>query len=167
MLTNDQKSLLKRAQRQAGISEEEYRDTLERYAGVRSSTDPAVTDEHLDLLLAYFEAIYWRAVDAKTLPAPCKRGEPFVQRGYWAAKNPTGNTSRDRYTTEGINDDIATLERQLTREFGCGYRYFEAIKGKVIPAASSQMTWPAGLMKYKVALERTLAAKRKKASQPF
>lgn len=167
MLTRDQKSLLKRAQRQAGIADEEYRETLQRYTGATTSTDPSLTDEHLDLLLAYFEAIYWHAVDAGRLPAPCKRHEPFLQRGYWAAKNPSGNTSRDRHTVGSLNEAIATLERQLTGEFGCHGGYFHAIKNKVIPAARRNMTWPEGLVKYRAALERTLEAKRKKACRPF
>lgn len=164
MLTNDQKSLLKRAQRQAGIDEAEYRDILERYAGVRSSTDPAVTDEHLDLLLAYFEAIYWRGVDLGTLQPPCKRGEPFVQRGYWAGKNPTGNTSRDRYNLDDVKARIATKEAELAA-LGCGRGYFAAIRARVIPNAHGD--WLQGQAKYLAALEKTLAGKRKKANQPF
>lgn len=167
MLTRPQQILLKRAQAQAHVDDTEYRDTLERLCGVRSSTDERMSDEHLDLMLAYLEAIYWRAVDAGHLPAPCKRSEPFVQRGYWAGKNPRHNTSRDRYTHEGLNNEIDTLERALATEFHCSLRYFEAIKLKVIPRSSGGMTWPAGLVKYKAALERTLAAKRRKAEQPF
>lgn len=167
MLTRAQQILLKRAQAQAGVQDAEYRDTLEHFCGVRSSTDERMTDEHFDLVLAYLEAIYWRAVDAGTLPAPCKPSEPFVQRSYWASKNPAGNTSRDRYTVGELNEEIALLERQLALEFGCNPGYFEAIKRNVIPQAWRNMTWPAGLVKYKAALERTLDAKRRKANQPF
>lgn len=173
MLTRHQQILLKRAQAQAGVEDAEYRDSLEMVSGARSSTDPRVSDDHLDVMLAYLEGIYWRGFDAGTLPAPCNRSAVFVQRGYWADKNKRGNTSRDRYTVEHLNHDIDTLERALANEFHCSLRYFEAIKLKVIPhgarayGTQSEMTWPAGLVKYKAALERTLAAKRKKAAQPF
>lgn len=167
MLSRAQQVILKRAQRQAGISDDEYRDALEHWAGVRTSTAPELTDEHLDLLLSYIEAIYWRGVSAGRLQPPCKPSEPFQKPGYWAAKNPSGNTSRDRYTVEALNEAIAILEHQLTGEFGCQPGYFHSIKSKVIPAARLNMTWPQGLVKYRAALERTLTAKRKKANAPF
>jgi hypothetical protein len=167
MLTRPQQILLKRAQQQAGVADEEYRDTLERFCGVRSSTDPRMGDEHLDIVLSYLEAIYWRGHDAGHLPAPCKANAPFLQRGYWASKNPKHNTSRDRYNADELNVEIAALEGQLGREFGCGPGYFSAIKDKVIPEARRHMVWPAGLVKYKAALERTLEAKRRKHAQPF
>ena len=64
MLTNPQKAILKRAQREAGLADADYRDALQTVAGCRSSTDPILTNRHLDKLLAYLEAIHWHAVDA-------------------------------------------------------------------------------------------------------
>lgn len=167
MLSRPQQVLLKRAQAQAGIGDEEYRDTMEHHCGVRSSTDARMSDEHLDLMLSILEGIYWHAHDAGRLPEPCNANAPFVRRAYWSSKNPAKNTSRDRYNAESLNGDIAALERQLCSEFGCGPGYFRAIKSKVIPSARQNMAWPAGLVKYRTALERTLEAKRKKANVPF
>lgn len=164
MLSRSQQILLKRAQRQAGIDDAEYRDALEHFAGVRTSTAEELIDEHLDLLLAYFEAIYWRAVEAGTLQPPCNRSEPFQKPGYWAGKNPRGNTSRDRYNVEGLGREIASLESRLA-SLGYGPSYCASIKDRVIPTAHSG--WPAGLAKYRAALERTLASKQRLAFKPF
>jgi hypothetical protein len=48
----------------------------------RTSKDPNLTDRDLDKLLAYFEAIHWRAVDAHTLQPSCRADAVFRQRGY-------------------------------------------------------------------------------------
>lgn len=70
MLSRPQQILLKRAQRQAGVDDAEYRDTLESLCGVRSSTDERMGDEHLDVMLSYLEAIYWRTVKSGALQPP-------------------------------------------------------------------------------------------------
>ncbi len=166
MLSRPQQILLKRAQRQAGVSDDEYRDALEHWAGVRSSTAKELTNEHLDLLLSYFEAIYWRAVSAGELQLHCNASEPFQKPGYWASKNTAKSTSRDRFTAAEIHDEIAAIESKLSL-LGYGPGYFSAIKNKVIPLARRNMTWPQGLVKYRAALQRTLAAKINNSSRPF
>ena len=64
VLSRSQNILIKRAQREAALDDEEYREALQAVCGCRSSTDGKMTDRHVDLVLAYFEAIYWRGVDA-------------------------------------------------------------------------------------------------------
>jgi hypothetical protein len=160
MLSNPQKALLKNAQRQAALPDADYREALAVVSGfdnLRSSTDQRLTDEHLDKLMAYFEAIYWRKVDAGQLQplfsghAPGAR--PFRQRGYWASKNQRGNTSRDRYHENAIATEIADLERQLM-EYGCSLKYFQAIQNTM-----RQGGQPFSPVKYAAALKRTLEAK--------
>ena len=90
MLSRAQQILLKRAQREAGLLDGDYREALQTVAGCQSSKDADLTDRHLDKLLAYFEAIYWRAVNAGQLQPCCKTTAVFRQPGYWAAKNTAG-----------------------------------------------------------------------------
>lgn len=156
MLTRPQQILLKRAQHQARVDDAEYREMLHHYCDVNSSTDPRMSDDHLDVMLAYLEAIYWRGVDAGDLLPPVNAREVFFQRGYWASKNRRGNTSRDRYHEDEMRAEIARLEQHLSDEFGYGFRYFQAIQNKV-----------RGLVNYKAALARTLASKRRKSAEPF
>lgn len=163
MLSRAQQILLKRAQRQAGIEDAEYRETLQRFAGCESSRDSRFSDESLDTILAYFEAIYWRAVDAGILQAPCRGDEVFQQRGYWASKNTRAETSRDRYTTSTLNATIGALESELER-LGFGRSYCQAIRENVTQGDTSARS----LNLYRAALERTLKSKRKSAvEQPF
>jgi hypothetical protein len=154
MLSNAQKSLLKRAQRQAGLSDAEYRDALELIAGCRSSTSPALTDRHLDKLLAYFEAIYFRGLDAGKLQASCSGNAAFRQRGYWAAKNTNHETSRDRFNESNLGRSVADLERELNA-LGFGPGYCASIRRK----ATSGRDDAHALHLYRTALERTLTAK--------
>lgn len=152
MLTRPQIVLLKRAQHDAGISDSDYRDSLHLMADVSSSKDPKVTDEHLDKLLAWFEAIYWR------MPAAERRRSQIFQRpGYWAAKNNRQENSRDRFSAVVVKQDIAELERQL-KEWGCGEHYLAAICMKVRGDQGGVM----GLTRYRHALSRTLAARERK-----
>ncbi len=155
MLTNPQKSLLKRAQRQAGLPDDEYRQALAdvtRLPLIHSSKDPRLTDAHLDALLSYFEAIYWRKVDAIELHPPCNHTSVFQQRGYWAAKNTRGNTSRDRHTATDLAAEIHTLEQQMYSA-GKSFQYCQAIRNRV-----------PDLRTYAAALKRTLNSKAPKAS---
>ena len=156
MLTNPQKSLLKRAQLQAGIADAEYRETLGRISGLascQSSTDARLTDAHLDNLLAFFEAIYWSRVDAGELPGACKANAPFRQRGYWAQRNRRGNNSRDRFNAVELGRQIQALEEEM---YGLGYSlaYLQAIQVRIEPFS---------LPAYLGALTRTLKAKRNQA----
>jgi hypothetical protein len=151
-LTNPQKALLKQAQRQALIGDEEYRDALEivtHLPGCRSSTDSRMMDGHLDALMAFFEAVYWRSVDAGTAAAPVSVKQPFRQRGYWASKNRKGDTSRDRFAGADLEHRIKGLQADLAL-LGYGLGYCAAI------LRASGPGWP-----YAAALKRTLAAKQR------
>lgn len=153
MLTNEQKGLLKQAQAQAQIRDDEYRDTLSTltgWANCTSSTDPRLTDGHLDRFLAFFEAIYWRGVEQGTHPAPHRPGQIFAQRGYWANKNKGGHTSRDRFTATELQTRTQAAEAALQRH-GKNLAYLNAIQAKTGPG------W-----NYCHAIERTLAALRRK-----
>jgi len=150
MLSNPQKALLKRAQREAGLGDAEYRSALQMIAGVDSSRDPRMNDEQLDRVLSYFEAICWRGRDAGDLPMP-SHWCVFSQRGHWAKKNSSKSTSRDRYTTERFDEQISELETALG-EFGLGPKYCGAIRSRIKTPAH-----------YIAALRRTLAARQKHA----
>jgi hypothetical protein len=158
VLTRPQQILLKRAQSQAAISDLEYRNALEdltRLPGCRSSKDDRLTDAHLDLFMAYFEAIFWRGVDGGILQIAVKRNTVFGSRGYWAAKNSKAMTSRDRFAQAKLSAEIAALEASLDA-VGYGPAYCAAIKRKSGPG------W-----KYKAALERTLHFKLSAIGDPF
>jgi hypothetical protein len=159
MVTRPQQILIKRAQREAGLVDAEYRDALETVSGCRTTTDPRMTDRHVDLALAYFEAIYWRGVDSGALPGPCKADAIFRQRGFWAAKNPGNSTSRDRYATNAVTEEIAHLESALA-DLGFSAAYCAAIREKIAPGCEDVHS----LHLYKAALRRTLKAKQKKAN---
>lgn len=145
MLTSAQKSLLKRAQRQAGVPDAEYREALNLVAGVSSSTDPKLGNVGLDSLLAYFEAIYWRKVDLREAAAPGPSAV-FRRRGYWAGRNRQGNTSRDRFVKSHFQEEINGLEHAL-QSAGKGPAYLSAIRRRARSEAH-----------YVAALRRTLAA---------
>src|SRR5580693_112007 len=157
MLTNAQKALLKRAQKECSLSDDEYRDALEMIAGCRSSTSPAMLDRHLDKLLAYFEAIHWRGVDAGTLQRSRSITAVFRQRGYWATKNTSQETSRDRFTGSNLSGQITDLEGQLNT-LGFGPGYCSAIRERVIGSRTDDHA----LRLYLAALNRTVKAKSKR-----
>jgi len=150
MISRAQQILLKRAAKEAGLSDPDYRDALALVSGCRSSADPKLTDRGVDLALAYFEAIHWRKVDAGELPPPCSPGAVFHQRSYWKQKNPSGNTSRDRYNSGHVAQPVADLEQSL-KQLGCGPGYCAAIRAKV---GTNDYA-------YMAALRRTIAAKLK------
>ncbi len=165
MLSRPQQILLKRGQREAGLSDDDYRDALEMIAGCRSSTSSNLIDRHLDQLLAYFEAIHWRAVDAGTLQPSCKANAVFQQRNYWASKNTRQETSRDRFTDLNLGRSIADLELNLSA-LGFGKGYCNGIRVK----STSGRNDLHALHLYRAALERTLRAKSKQvlsAENPF
>ena len=157
MISRAQQILIKQAQREAGLADDEYRDALEAVSGCRSTKDRRLTDRHVDLTLAYFEAIYWRGIDAGTLQPSCKTDAVFRQRGFWAAKNPGENTSRDRYSHFGTNSEIDRLEQELS-SLGFTPAYRDAIRRNVTQGRSDLRS----LHAYKAALKRTIAAKRNK-----
>ncbi len=151
MLTNRQKALLKRAQREAGIEDPEYRDALHMIAQVRTSTAPELTDRHLDKLMALFEAECWYHRDAGALPPPGPNSV-FRARGFWAQRNTAASTTRDRFIAARMTNDIASLKARLAA-MGYGDHYCQAITAKCrTPAAQRR------------ALERTLAYKQRAAT---
>jgi hypothetical protein len=160
MLTRDQQILIKRAQAQAQISDDEYREAVALVSGMpdcRSSKDKRLTDGHLDKIVAYFEAIYWRKVDELGAASSCKPNAIFRQRGYWANKNQRGNTSRDRFVANDKQSEAADLEHQL-HALGFGLGYVQAIQRNIQPFT---------MVAYVAALKRTLKAKQKAANCPF
>lgn len=162
-LTRPQQILIKRAQAEAGVSDADYRDALAVVSGMpdcRSSTDRRLTDEHMDAVLAYFEAIFWRAADADAagVQRRCKGvAAVFKTRGFWAGRNRKGNTSRDRFVGRSMEQEIEGLERELA-ELGFGLAYVRAIQNNIQPFS---------LVNYAAALRRTVASKHRKTEQPF
>jgi hypothetical protein len=156
MISRAQQILVKRAQREAGLNDLEYREALAAVSGCRSTTDPRLTDRGVDLVLAYFEAVLWRKVDAGELQAPCRPDAVFRQRGYWARKNPRQETSRDRYAKQYPISEVSALEGALD-ELGFNSAYCAAIRSKVTHGRED----PAAMYAYMAALRRTLAAKRR------
>jgi hypothetical protein len=166
MLTNAQKALLARARREAGLMDDtEYRDAIELVTGRRTSTDPNLTDRDLDKLLAYFEAIHWRGADTRTLQPSCSPTAVFRRRGYWAHKNTSQQTSRDRFTGHNQAGEIRDLEAGLNA-LGFPPAYCQAIKEKICHGRTDAHA----LHLYAAALARTLKAKArhaKTASNPI
>jgi len=156
MLSRPQIIHLKRAQHEAGIADAEYRDTLEQLCAVRSSTDPNLTEGQMDMLMKFFEAIYWRQVDEGKITPPPGGKSVFKARNYWLHKNPPGNSSRHQYARRALEEEIHELEMQLAAD-GCGESYFAAIKRKTGKF----------MVHYRAALQRTLAARRKNADVPL
>jgi hypothetical protein len=165
MLSRAQQILLKRAEREAGLSNDDYRDALEMIAGCRSSTSPALTDRHLDKLLGFFEAIHWRAVDAGTLQPSGSATAVFRQRGFWAARNTNQETSRDRFNGLNSGRAVADLEKEMAA-LGFGQGYCASIRTKVTHGRDDVHA----LHLYCAALQRTLKAKSRRtvrAENPF
>jgi len=146
MLSRKQQILIKRAQAEAGLSDADYREAIGAVTGMadcRSSTDPRLGDAHMDHLLSYFEAIYWKENS--------EGGKFFKEPGYWASKNRKGNSSRDRFTAADLTGRIANAEYQIM-QLGYGQRYLDAIYGRIVPYTHRA---------YLAALERTIKGKRK------
>lgn len=144
MLTNRQKAMLKTAQRLAGVPDTEYRETLQRIAGVASSTDRRMGNDHLDVVMSFFEAIYWRRVRAGDVVHRVGNFHPFRAEGYWAGKNSAERTSRDEYMERHWEVEIARLESEMAAA-GYGRNYCAAIARRCDSAAH-----------YAAALRRTL-----------
>ena len=125
----------------------------------RSSKDKRLTDGHLDNLLSYFEAIYWRKADQPEtgLQGHLNPRAVFVKRGYWASKNQRGNTSRDRFVTAEKQTEAADLEQEL-HALGFGLSYVQGIQRNIVPFSQ---------VAYVAALKRTLNAKKHAANCPF
>ncbi len=162
-LTNPQKALIKQAQRQAKLGDEDYRDVLATVTGCRSSTDPRLGDRGCDKILAYMEAIYWRKVDKAEMQHVCNDRAAFRQRGYWASKNTRLETSRDRYVQTDCSACIVKLEAEMA-ELGFNADYCRTIRQKVTKGASDANS----LHCYQAALERTIKSKQAKLeANPF
>jgi hypothetical protein len=156
MLTRAQIILIKRAQREAGLDDADYRQALQLVSGFTSSTDPGLTDRHLDLFLAFAEAVHWFGVDAGTLQPSGGPNAIFQLRDYWKNKNPRSNTSRDRFNGQSLGSRVADLEAALA-QLGFDASYCAAIRKKVIGGANDDRS----LRIYCAALQRTLDAKRR------
>lgn len=155
MLSRWTQILIKRAQMEAHIDDADYREAVETVSalpGCRSSKDARLTDRHVDLLLAYFEAIHWRGVDAGAFQPSCKANAVFRQRGYWASKNPQGNTSRDRFADADLRGLVEQLEAELLT-LGVGPAYLQGIQNRIEPFS---------LAYYRAALNRTIKARRRR-----
>jgi hypothetical protein len=157
MLTRAQQILLKRAQREAGLNDEDYRAALVTVAGCRSSKDPDFTDSQLDAALAYFEAIHWRAVDQGQIQHTESQRSIFRERGFWSARNKAGDNSRERFVQLRLKREISDSERALAA-LGHGPDYLAAIRAKVTHGSTDARS----LHHYRIALERTLRAKQRK-----
>jgi hypothetical protein len=161
-LSRAQQILAKRAQQEAQITDYDYRASWATVSGMEdctSSKDSRLTDRHLDSLLAFFEAIFWRAVDAGSLQPSCNPRAVFRQRGFWAERNTKGDTSRDRFGEANLKPQISALERELA-DLGYGYSYLMAIQNHIPRKADGGLS----LSAYLGALSRTVAAKKKKRS---
>lgn len=116
MLTPAQKSLVKRAQRQAQLDDADYRDLWRVITGWEdcdTSTDPRIGDRHVDKMMGMLEAIYWRRVDqAHLVHAPTKHAT-FLGRDYWARRNQAGNTTRDQHAAKRLAGECNALALQL------------------------------------------------------
>ena len=160
MLSKSQMMRLQMARRQAGIEEAEYRDMLAHiFDGCVSSTDPRLTNEHWDRIIAFWEAVYFRKLDRKEVKPP-GRNAMFQKRGYWAQKNKRGNTSRDRFTSNDLAGQIAAAEARLLA-LGKGPHYCAAIRSRIGGDAAS----PLQQRKYLAALEKTTEAAAQRRSE--
>lgn len=118
MLSNPQKSLVKRAQRQADVPEEEYRDMwrmVTSWQDCDTSTDPRLGDVHMDRMMGFLEAIYWRHVQEGTLQPASKANAPFQKEGFWKNRNKAQSTSRDRYQKQRITESVEDLKVKLMK----------------------------------------------------
>ncbi|MCI0535058.1 MAG: hypothetical protein L0Z50_07510 [Verrucomicrobiales bacterium] len=150
---------MKRAQKECGLSDWDYRDILEMLAGCTSSTDARLNDECLDMVMSFFEAEHWRRCDAETLQPSCKPNTVFQQRFFWRARNNRAENSRDRYIKSQADGQISELQSALA-QFGCGEAYFETIRDRV----TNGRTDPRAMKTYAAALRKTLDAKRRSQS---
>ena len=76
-----QKSIVQMYRRAAAIPDQMYRDILWHACGVRTSTDPGLTQRDFDVVMAQLEARLWNAVDEGIVPVPAARR--ISQRQYW------------------------------------------------------------------------------------
>jgi hypothetical protein len=158
MFSRSQQILLKRAQREADLADEEYRDALQVVTGFRSSKEPSLTNRNFDKALAYFEAIYFHKVDAKELQPASGATAVFRQRGFWASKNSRFENSRDRFRNFNLGQSIATLETELSN-FGLGQNYCEGIRKTTTNGRVDEHA----LYLYRAGLMRTLETKKRSA----
>ncbi len=138
-----------------GQTHSHYREWLGTVCGCNSSTDPRLGDHSLDTLLALFEAIHWRKVDAGQLQPSCKATAVFRQRGFWKARNNRAENSRDRYVERSLTEQIEELEKEFAA-LGCGPHYCETIRQR----ATSGRGGTQALHSYLHAMKRTLKSKQ-------
>ena len=77
----------------------------------------------------------------------------------WASRNPSQNTSRDRFRQNTIEREIAEFESALAA-LGFGSNYCQAIRARAVEGRRD----PHSQFLYRAALRRTLAAKERKVA---
>jgi len=160
MISRAEQIWLKRAQSAAGIADPEYRESLDRFAHVRSSTDPRMTHDQFERLMGYFEAIHWRLRES----GAAQPSDVFRRRGYWAERCHDGDRNRARYAMHQQTDQIHELERDLIGS-GVSVDYLDGIRARAMRNARHPDT--RDLSAYRAALRRTLAARlRKEEHEP-
>lgn len=155
MLTPAQKSLVKRAQRQANLDDEQYRDLWRVITGWEdcdTSTDPRIGDRHVDKMMGMLEAIYWLRVDQAQLTHAPGKHSPFLNREYWSRRNKAGQTTRDQYAEKRLAAECNSIALRLQ---SAGYP-IQKIWGITNKLAGK------GPVALKAALSRTLASWTKK-----
>ena len=163
MLSNPQKALIKSAQRQAKLPDEEYREVLKTVTGYSTSTEPRLGDRSCDKILAYLEAIYWRKVDKNEIQHAATERSPFRQPRYWANKNNREENSRDRFMQTDVSAAIRHSEAALAK-LGFGPAYCATIRQNVTQGQSD----PHAMFCYNAALQRTIQSKEAKLqANPF
>jgi hypothetical protein len=156
-LSKSQKAMVHMAKAACRLDDAEYREcwaTL--FPGVTSSADTGLGDEHFDKFMKYLEAIYWHL----RLAGKAEWSKVFQRPHYWAEKNTSVSTSRERHNLSAIQAEVKDLEQQLMR-LGFGHAYCNAIAKKVLPASPQVTDW----FKLRNALSRTLANKLKQAEE--
>jgi hypothetical protein len=164
MISNREKGLIHRGANEAGIDPIEYRETLLKISGCYSSTDAAFTHRHVDKIMAYFEAICWNGRDRNELPLPGQKSV-FIKRGYWQGKNPSEETSRDRWNHHELQAKIDAAEAEL-QDMGFHPGYIRAIQKRLgyNPDVAPDLQ---SMARYASAIAHTVKAKQAKIEQPF
>lgn len=156
-LSNPQKAKVHMAKADCRLGDTEYRECWSTlFPGITSSADKGLGDEHFDKFMKYLEAIYWRL----RMAGKAEWSKVFQRPHYWAEKNTSESTSRDRHSLTQVQGEVKVLEKKLMH-LGFGHAYCNAIAKKVLPANPSPADW----FKLRNALSRTVANKLKQAEE--
>jgi hypothetical protein len=160
MISRAEQIWLKRAQAAAHLEDAEYREALQQFAHVRSSTDPRMTHDQFERLMGYFEAIHWRLRES----GAAQPSDVCRRRGYWAERCHDGDANRARFAMHQQTDQIHELERDLIGS-GVSVDYLDGIRVRSMSSPAHPDT--RDLAAYRAALRRTLAARlRKEEHEP-